>query len=148
MKAAALALLLALVTVPVAAARPHSTIRIHAETNQSSGPSFSTTLQLFGRTVTMEKMQTISEEDVSGVRIYRASDGTHGAVLELNEHGRVALDTVSIDRRGSRLFVFINARAVTELQIDRRVSDGKIYLPSGLTPSDVRLLRKDWPVRK
>jgi hypothetical protein len=28
--------------------------------------------------------------------------------------------------------------------VDRRVSDGKIYLPSGLTAIDIQLMSKDW----
>jgi len=40
-----------------------------------------------------------------------------------------------------------NGRAITELQIDRRVSDGKIYIASGLTANDLELLKKDWPAR-
>jgi hypothetical protein len=44
--------------------------------------------------------------------------------------------------------VFINGRPITELQIDRRVSDGKIYIGSGLTANDLELLKKDWPTRK
>ena len=148
MKSAALAFLVALTVATTAGAKSHSTFRVHAEANESSGPVFSTTQKLFGRTVTIEKMATISEQDVTRVKTYRAPDGTHGALFELSEHGRLALDTVSVDRRGGRLYVFLNGRAVTELQIDRRVSDGKIYLPAGLTPKEVELLRKDWPARK
>ena len=33
---------------------------------------------------------------------------------------------------------------MTELQIDRRVSDGKIYIASGLTTNDIELMKKDW----
>jgi hypothetical protein len=33
---------------------------------------------------------------------------------------------------------------ITELQIDKRVSDGKIYIPSGLTAADVELMKKQW----
>jgi len=40
--------------------------------------------------------------------------------------------------------VFVNGRAITELQIDKRVSDGKIYIPSGLTAADIDLMKKDW----
>jgi len=76
------------------------------------------------------------------------ADGSYGALFELNEHGRLALDTTSIDRRGGRLFIFVNGRPITELQVDRRVSDGKIYVPAGLTAKDIELLRKDWPQRK
>ena len=63
---------------------------------------------------------------------------------QLDEHGRVVLDTLSVERRGSLLFVFINGRPITELEIDKRVSDGKIYIPSGLTSADIELMKKDW----
>ena len=56
----------------------------------------------------------------------------------------MALDALSIERRGSFLFVFINGRPITELEIDKRVSDGRIYLPSGLTNADIDLMKKDW----
>ncbi len=148
MKRAALALVLVLAAAPGIAAQSHATFRVHAEAKESHGPVFSTKEQLFGRTVIFEKMPTISEQDVAHLKTYRAADGSYGALFELNEHGKLALDTVSIDRRGGRLFVFVNGRAITELQIDRRVSDGKIYLPAGLTAKDIQLLHKDWPPRK
>jgi hypothetical protein len=148
MKSAALAFLITLTAATMVAAKSHSTFRLHAEAHESSGPVFSTTQQLFGRTVTIEKMPRISEQDVTGLKTYRAADGSHGALFQLNEHGRLGLDSLSVDRRGGRVYVFVNGRAITELQIDRRVSDGKIYLPAGLTPKDIELLRKDWPARK
>ena len=73
---------------------------------------------------------------------YPAQDGTYGALIQLDEHGRGMLDTLSIERRGSFLFVFINGRFITNLQIDKRVSDGKIYIPSGLTAPDIDLMKK------
>jgi len=54
------------------------------------------------------------------------------------------LDTLSVEHRGSFLFIFVNGRPLTELQVDRRVSDGKIYLSSGLTAIDIQLMSKDW----
>lgn len=75
---------------------------------------------------------------------YPGRDGTYGALIQLDEHGRVVLDTLSVEHRGSFLFVFINGRFITELQIDKRVSDGKIYIPSGLTVADIGLMKKDW----
>ena len=75
---------------------------------------------------------------------YPAQDGTFGALFQLDEHARVILDTLSVDRRGGFLFIFINGRMITELQIDKQVSDGKIYIPSGLTAADVELMKKQW----
>ena len=73
-----------------------------------------------------------------------AADKRYGALIQLDDHGRIALDSLSIERRGGLVFVFINGRPVTELQIDQRVSDGKIYIASGLTAADIALMKKDW----
>ena len=92
----------------------------------------------------IERMPRLSERDVLAFYPYPADDGSYGALFQLDEHGRLALDALSVERRGTLLFVLINGRPVTELQIDRRVSDGRIYLASGLTKADIDLMQKDW----
>ena len=92
----------------------------------------------------IEKIPRISEQDVVAFYPYAAANGTYGALFQLDEHGRIALDALSIERRGSLLFVLINGRPITELEIDKRVSDGKIYIPSGLSAADIGLMKKDW----
>jgi hypothetical protein len=54
------------------------------------------------------------------------------------------LDTLSVERRGTFLFVFVNGRPITELEVDKRVSDGKIYIPSGLSSADIEMMKKQW----
>jgi hypothetical protein len=94
--------------------------------------------------VAIQKLPWITEHDVMAFSPYPAQEGTFGALFQLDDHGRVVLDTLSVERRGGFLFVFINGRMITELQIDKRVSDGKIYVPSGLTAADVVLMKKQW----
>ena len=149
MRTAAVAALAAFLAVPVCEAKPHSTFRVHAEASPNDSPTFSTQMrsQLSGKAVTIGKAPVISERDVTGLQVYRASDGSYGALFQLNDHGRLALDSLSIERRGRFLFVFVNGRPITELQIDRRVSDGKIYIASGLTTNEIELMKKDWPAR-
>jgi hypothetical protein len=89
-------------------------------------------------------MPRISERDVIAFSPYPSKNGTYGALFQLDEHGRIVLDALSIERRGSFLFVFVNGRPITELEIDKRVSDGKIYIASGLTAADIELMKKDW----
>lgn len=148
MRTAAIAALIGLLAV-VCEAKQHSTFRVHTEASTDNGPVFSTQIksQISGKTVTIGKMPLISERDVTGLQVYRAADGSYGALFQLNDHGRIALDSLSIERRGGFLFVFVNGRPVTELQIDRRVSDGKIYIASGLTTNEIELMKKDWPAR-
>ncbi|MFL6526666.1 MAG: hypothetical protein ACJ8IQ_01075 [Chthoniobacterales bacterium] len=127
-------------------AKPHCTFRLHCEANAHDGDVFSTKLvsKFTGRPVVIEKTASVTEFDVAAFYPVQADDGTLGAVFQLDDHGRLALDTLSVEHRGGDLFVFINGRPITELQIDRRISDGKVYVPSGLTTADIASMRKDW----
>jgi hypothetical protein len=42
------------------------------------------------------------------------------------------------------LLVFINGRIITEFLVDRRVSDGQIFIASGLTAADIASMQKTW----
>jgi len=124
----------------------HCTFRVHAQANPQDTEVFASSFrtQVSGKQVAIEKTAWITEREVMAFSAYSAPDGTYGALIQLDEHGRVVLDTLSIERRGRFLFVFINGRFITELQIDKRVSDGKIYIPSGLTAADIDLMKKAW----
>jgi len=141
-------LILCLVWAPIAsvAKQRHCSFRVHASANPRDTEVFASSVraQVSGKEVAIEKMPWISERDVIAFAAYPAQDGTYGALIQLDEHGRTVLDTLSIEHRGSFLFVFINGRFITNLQIDKRVSDGKIYIPSGLTAADIDLMKKDW----
>jgi hypothetical protein len=145
MKTVAVSVVFALLAISLCEGRPrHCSLRVHAEANANGGPVFTAQTVVAGKAVTIEKIPVISEQDVVAFQVYPAADGTHGVLLQLNEHGRLALDSLSIERRGSSLFIFVNGRPMTELQIDRRVSDGKIYIASGLTTNDIELMKRDW----
>ena len=123
----------------------HCIFRVHLEAKAQDGSVFAQPLRsLTGRSVFIEKMPWITERDVRKFYPYRAADGSCAALLQLDDHGRTVLDTLSVEHRGSYLYVFLNGRPLTEFQIDRRVSDGRIYLPSGLTETDIKLMNKDW----
>jgi hypothetical protein len=137
--------LLCLLAAGAEAGKPHCIFRVHVEANARDGSVFAQPLRsMTGRTVFIEKTPWLSERDVRRYYPYRAADGSYGALLELDDHGRTVLDTLSLEHRGAILYVFIDGRALTELQVDRRVSDGRIYLASGLTSNDIRLMAKDW----
>jgi hypothetical protein len=136
-----------LVALPLGVAKQrHCIFRVHVQGNSQDTATFSTSVhaQLSGKDIAIEKIPRISEQDVIAFYPYPAANGSYGALFQLDEHGRLALDALSIERRGSLLFVFINSRPITELQIDKRVSDGKIYIASGLTAADIELMKKDW----
>jgi hypothetical protein len=129
-----------------AAKQRHCTFRVHAQANPRDTDVFSMPARATssGKDIAIQKLPWITERDVMAVSPYPAQDGTFGALFQLDEHGRVVLDTLSVERRGGFLFVFVNGRMITELQIDKRVSDGKIYIPAGLTAADIELMKKQW----
>jgi len=131
----------------IAAAKDrHCQFRIHTEANLHDTAAFATSVpaQFSGQKVSIERAARINESNVTGFCPYRSADGSFGALVQLDEYGRVGLEALSIERRGGLLFVFVNGRPITELQIDKRVSDGKIYIASGLTEADIKLMKKDW----
>jgi hypothetical protein len=146
MKTACASVIFAFLASMAFARNPHCMLRLHAEANPRDTSSFSTAVRakLSGRDVAIEKIARISEQDVTGFYPYPLGNGNYGVLLQLDEHGRLTLDALSVERRGGFVFVFVNGRAITELQIDKRVSDGKVYIPSGLTAADIQLMKKDW----
>ena len=134
---------LALIDAP--AKQRQCTFRVHAQANPQDTDVFSLPARsASGKQIAIEKLAWISEHDVMAFSVYPAQDGTFGALFQLDDHGRTVLDTLSVEHRGRLLFIFVNGRMITSLQIDKRVSDGKIYIPSGLTAGDVELMKKQW----
>jgi hypothetical protein len=148
MKTAIVAAFCSLLCVVSGEAKRHCTVRIHAEANAHDTDVFSSTIrsQFTGKNIVIEKTPTLSERDVTAFRPYPAADGSYGVLLQLDDHGKMVLETLSIERRGGFVFVFFNGRPLTELQVDRRVADGKMFLPSGLSAAEIELMRKDWRV--
>ena len=145
---AACALVVILLTAAAEAKKKHCTLRLHLEGNASDGPVFSSQIQsrLTGKSVTIQKAPAISENDVVAFTPYSLAGGTYGVLFHLNDHGKLVLDTLSVERRGTFAYIFVNGRNLAELQIDRRVSDGKLYVASDLTQADIDLMKKDWRV--
>jgi len=131
---------------PVAAKNRHCLLRLHVEANPCDTSVFAASVpaKFSGKDIAIERTPRISEQDVVAFYPYAAAGKSYGALIQLDDHGRIALDSLSIERRGGLVFVFINARPITELQIDQRVSNGKIYVASGLTAADIALMKKDW----
>src|SRR5437588_13030499 len=146
MKPTLATLIVALLAISAIGKDRHCSLRVHAEANPQDGATFSSSVQAMfsGKQVAIERMPRLSERDVVAFYPYAAGNGNYGALFQLDEHGRIALDALSVERRGSYLFVFINGRPITELAIDKRVSDGKIYIASGLTAADIESMKKEW----
>jgi len=133
---------------PLVAKDRHCLFRLHVEANPRDTSVFASSVpaKFSGKDIAIERTPRISEQHVVAFYPYAAADKSYGALIQLDDRGRIALDSLSIERRDGFVFVFINGRPITELQIDKRVSDGKIYIASGLTAADIALMKKDWRV--
>jgi hypothetical protein len=75
---------------------------------------------------------------------YPAPGKTSGALILLNPHGKTVLDSLTAERLGRLLVVFVNERPVTKLKIDKRVTNGQLDIPSGLTGGDIASMKRCW----
>ena len=136
--------LLAVFLVAFAKKDPKATVRFHTEANKQDTAQFAVAVSLQNppRQVYMQKIPFISENDVLAVYPFPAQDGTMGCAFKLDGHGTLELDTQSIMRRGSVVLAYINGRLVADMLMDKRVSDGVLMIPSGLTPAEIASLQK------
>ncbi|MEP6602964.1 MAG: hypothetical protein ABJB69_03350 [Spartobacteria bacterium] len=97
----AIVLLTCLAFSPAIAKKRHCMFRLHAEANAHDTSTFSSSVraQLSGKDVAIEKIARISEQDVVAFIPYSQGNANFGALLQLDNHGRLALETLSIKRR-------------------------------------------------
>src|SRR4051812_31606957 len=102
MKALLASMLVAMIACSAAfAKKPHCMLRIHAEANARDTATFATSVraQLSGKAVAIEKIPRISEQDVVAFTPYSHGNGDFGALFQLDDHGRLTLEALSIERR-------------------------------------------------
>jgi hypothetical protein len=128
------------------------TVRFHAEARGVEAGRFSSPVELRHppRSALVEKIPTIHERHIKAVYPFAAADGTSGCAFELDASGRLALDVVSTEKRGSSLVAFVATKAgthqVIDMVIDRTVKDGIITIQHGLTDLEIAAITKQWPV--
>ncbi len=131
--------------------KPSVSVRFYAEANARDGASFSTPVQLHfpERAAHIEKIPAVNERNIKAIYPFQAADGSWGASFTLDESGRFRLETVSTDRRGSSMVVFVSTKngvhQVIDMIIDKPVRDGIITIPRGLTELEMAALTKEFP---
>ncbi len=117
---------------------PSIAVRFHAQVN-TYDPTFAAEVK-FGnppKRIIVEKRPSIAERDIASFYPYKAADGTFSAVLQLDRHGSVVLQSLSTEKRGQVILAAVNARPVAMLAVDKTISDGIIFIPSGLTLDEI-----------
>ena len=102
MRTASLAALIFALAATAPGASRHCAFRVHTAANARDGNVFAQPIRsLSGRNVFIERTAWLTERDVHSFYPYQAADGSYGALLQLDDHGRTVLDTLSVEHRGS-----------------------------------------------
>jgi hypothetical protein len=136
--------LLALCLVAAAKKEPEVSVRFYTEGVAGDTSSFTVPLYLQNpsRKIYVSKIANISEHDIAAIYPFQTADGSLGCVFLLTDTGKIALDALSVEKRGTSIIAVVNERPVISLLIDRRISDGILVIPNGLTVPEGLLLKK------
>jgi hypothetical protein len=122
-------------------------IRFYTQTSQADSDSFSTPVTLLnGQKTYVDQIAGISERDILAIYPFPASDGSGGCAFKLDDHGTMALDSLSIEKKGTILVAAINGRQVADILIDKRVTDGLVIISSGISTDEMKIILKKFPV--
>lgn len=124
-------------------------VRFHAEANANDTSTFSMPVNLGGdppRQITVERIPSIAERDVVAVFPFPArGGGSFGVEFQLDGHGRMTLQNLTLAHRGGVIVAMVNGRPLVPLTVDRMISDGLIVVPYGFTEREVHNLEETFP---
>ena len=132
------------------AKKPSVTVRFYAEANARDGEPFSKpiTLHYPERQAYIERVPSISEQSIKAMYPFQVLDGSWGAAFKLDNKGRIDLEVLSTERKGSSMVIFVvtpkGIHQVVDVLIDRKVRDGVIIIPRGLTELEITALKKEY----
>lgn len=132
--------------------QPAITVRFYAEANKMDTDRFAKPLTFRhpAREGYIENVPSIHERNIKAVYPVKASDGSWGCTFQLDNSGRINLEVLSTERRGTSLVAFAGTKTgvhqIVELLIDKPILDGIIFIPNGLTEMEIAAITKSWPV--
>jgi hypothetical protein len=148
MKFLRIVLPLAAVLLVAGAKKQTFAVRFYAETGPNDSTVFSDPIQVQHppHQIFVSKIPTVNEHDITAIYPFQAADGTRGCAFKLDSHGRLSLELTSTDKIGKTMVVIVGTRQVIDLLIDRKIDDGMLVIPSGLTEIEIEMLKKQYPV--
>jgi hypothetical protein len=132
--------------------KPKVTVRFHAEVNPNDGTSFAmpVNLQYARRAAHVARVPAFSEKQIRAIYPFEAADGTWGCYFQLDDQGRIRLETMSSEQMHTALVLFIGTKLgqhqVVDMLIDKIISTGAITVPRGMTAAEVVVLKEQFPV--
>ena len=134
------------------ARKPEISVRFFAEANAQDTDKFATPIALKNppRAAYIEKVSAVNEKMIKAIYPFQAKDGTWGCAFTLNDSGKMNLEVVSTEHRGSSIVVFVGTKTgthqVIDMLIDKPIRDGIVSIPSGLTELEIAAFTKEFPV--
>jgi hypothetical protein len=134
------------------AKKPKLTVRFHVETLQNAGGKFTAPCKFHfpEREGFIEAIPFASDRNIQAIYPVTQPDGSLGCAFQLDPDGRLGLESISTDRRTASMVVFMATKQgthqVIDLVLDKPIRDGIIYIPKGISPGEMDLLKKQYPV--
>lgn len=147
MKALRLLVVVGALACVAGAKKPVLDLRIHAQGTEAEAPTFAIPATLLNGTPTfLQRMPLITQSEIESIYPFAAADGSQGVYLKLGQHGSRLLQQHSMSQQGQLLVVMLNGRMVSNLLVDRPITDGIVCIPRALTQEDIALLTPAFPV--
>lgn len=134
------------------AKKPKLTVHFHVEAIGNAGGQFTVPVKFANppRDGYVETIAFASEKNIMTIFPVGNPDGTLGCAFQLDQSGRFALETISKDRRGASIVVTMRTKTgshqVIDMVIDKPIVDGIIYIPTGISPGEMQMLREQYPI--
>lgn len=135
------------------AKKPKLVVHFHVEAIGNAGGQFTMPVKFLNPVPREGHVETIafaSDKNIEAIFPVENPDGTLGCAFRLDQSGRFALETVSKDRRGSCIVVTMRTQTgshqVIDMVIDKPINDGIIYVPKGISPGEMEMLRQLYPI--
>lgn len=123
-------------------------IRLFNEGNENEGESFVTPVELTNpqKKIFLRKVPIVTERDIKAFYPFPGRDGMIGAYFLLDPHGSDKLDQFTTEERGKLGVIMVNGRVAAALRIEKRVTDGILFVPGGILPNEIALLEQKYPI--
>jgi hypothetical protein len=134
------------------AKKPKLMIHFHVEAIGNAGGQFTVPAKFRNppRDGYIETIAFASERNVAAIFPVANPDGSLGCAFQLDQSGRFALETLSRDRRGSSILITMGTKQgshqVIDMLVDKPITDGIIYVPTGISPGEMQMLRQLYPI--
>lgn len=140
-------ILLLVLSLAFAQAAAPLTVRIHSEATEHEGSQFVTQIELNNskKKTYIRKVPVVTEREILAFYPLQMPDGSLGAYLLLDADGRNKLEQHTGSSRDTMVVALINGRVANSMRVDKKVTDGILYIPGGFLPEELVQLQAKYP---